>query len=64
MRALAAAGRSMATIAERLKRTPAAVRYKTMRVNIMVHRVRARRAKAREEITEEKIPLPPNRLNP
>jgi hypothetical protein len=30
----------------------------------MVQRVRARRAKAQEEITKEKIPSPPNRLNP
>jgi hypothetical protein len=64
LRALAAAGKSIATVAERLKRPPAAVRYKAMRLNIMVQRVRARRAKAQEEITKEKIPSPPNRLNP
>ena len=41
LRALAAAGRSIATIAERLKRPPAAVRYKAMRLNVEVQRVRA-----------------------
>jgi hypothetical protein len=47
LRSLAAAGRSIATIAERLKRPPAAVRYKARRLNILMHR--ARRAKAQEE---------------
>ena len=62
LRALAAAGRSTATIAERLKRPPAAIRYKAMRLNIVIQRVRAKRAKPQEK-NKEKIP-PPNRLNP
>jgi len=62
LRALAAAGRSTATIAERLKRPPAAIRYKAMRLNIAIQRVRAKRAKPQEK-NKEKIP-PPNRLNP
>jgi hypothetical protein len=39
LRALAAVGRSAITIAERLKRTPAAVRYKALRLNIVLRRV-------------------------
>jgi hypothetical protein len=39
LRALAAGGRSVATIAERLKRTTAAVRYKAFRLNIVLRRV-------------------------
>jgi hypothetical protein len=62
LRALAAAGRSTATIAERLKRPPAAIRYKAMRLNVVMQRVRAKRAKPQEK-NKEKIP-PPNRLNP
>ena len=61
MRALAAAGRSTAIIAERLKRPPAAIRYKAMRLNIVIQRVRAKRAKPQEK---EKFLAPPNRLNP
>jgi hypothetical protein len=63
LRALAAAGRSTATIAERLKRPPAAIRYKAMRLNIVIQRVRAKRAKPQEK-NKEKILPPPNRLNP
>jgi hypothetical protein len=39
LRALAAAGRSAATIAERLKRTEAAIRYKARALNIDLARV-------------------------
>jgi hypothetical protein len=63
LRALAAAGRSTATIAERLKRPPAAIRYKAMRLNIVIYRVSPKRAKPQEK-NKEKIPPPPNRLNP
>jgi hypothetical protein len=38
LRALAASGRSVATIAERLKRTPAAIRYKAHKLNISLPR--------------------------
>jgi hypothetical protein len=62
LRALAAAGRSTATIAERLKRPPAAIRYKAMRLDIAIQRVSAKRAKPQEK-NKEKIPPPPNRLN-
>jgi hypothetical protein len=43
LRALAAAGRSAATIAERLKRTEAAIRYKARALNINLLRVAKRR---------------------
>jgi hypothetical protein len=39
LRTLAAAGRSAATIAERLKRTEAAIRYKARKLNINLARV-------------------------
>jgi hypothetical protein len=39
LRALAAAGRSAATIAERLKRTEAGIRYKARSLNINLARV-------------------------
>jgi hypothetical protein len=39
LRTLAAAGRSAATIAERLKRTEAAIRYKARALNINLARV-------------------------
>jgi DNA-binding NarL/FixJ family response regulator len=39
LRTLAAAGRSAATIAERLKRTEAAIRYKARALNIILARV-------------------------
>jgi hypothetical protein len=38
LRELAASGRSVATIAERLKRTTAAIRYKARRLNISLPR--------------------------
>jgi DNA-binding NarL/FixJ family response regulator len=39
LRALAAAGRTTATIAERLKRTEATIRYKARALNIILARV-------------------------
>jgi hypothetical protein len=38
LRGLAASGRSVATIAERLKRSTAAIRYKALRLNISLPR--------------------------
>jgi hypothetical protein len=48
LRALAAAGRSAATIAERLKRPPNAVRYKAKRLNILLRRAKLTRARKKE----------------
>jgi hypothetical protein len=48
LRALATAGRSIATIAERLKRTEAAIRYKARKLHlIFLHVGRRQKAKGK-----------------
>jgi hypothetical protein len=51
LRVLAAAGRSSATIAERLKRTEAAIRYKARKLQlILLHVGRGQKAKGNNAV--------------
>jgi hypothetical protein len=53
LRALAAAGRSIATIAERLKRPAQAVRYRARKLNILLRREGRAEAEADSQMNDE-----------